>query len=89
MTIFNDHLVIKILSGLVTSSQLDAKQLDEAIEALECIKSTINIEDEDAIDKVDEIQDYLQYLLVSKEPLLEDVKEELSHMINDLQERAK
>jgi len=81
--------VIDILSALVASSQFSATQIDEAIDALESIKSNINSEDDDAIDAVDEVQDYLQYLLASKEPLLEEVKEELSQMINDLQKKSK
>ena len=89
MAISNAKLVIEILSELNTSSQFDAGQVDEAIDALERIKSAINIEDDEAIDKVDEIQDYLEYLLAVKEPLLEEVKEELSHMINDLQKGSK
>ena len=86
MAIFNARQVIEILNELATSSQLDAEQVDEAIDALESIKSTINIEDDEAIDKVDEIQDYLQYLLAVKEPLIEEVKKELSHMIKGLQD---
>lgn len=85
MTIVTIQPVIEILNELATSSKIHAKQIDEAIDALEDIKSTINIEDDEVIDKVDEVQDYLQYLLANKEPLLEEVKAELSQMINDLQ----
>jgi len=85
MAICNAQPVIDILSGLSSSSQLDAKQIDEAIDALECTKSNFNIEDDEAIDKVDEIQDYLQYLLTVEESSTEEIKEELAQMINDLQ----
>lgn len=82
---FNIQPVVEIMSGLVNSSQLDMGQIDAAIDALEKIKSTIAIEDDEVIDKVDEIQDYLEYLLIVDEPLLEEVKKELSDMINKLQ----
>jgi len=86
MAIFNAKLVIEILNELVTSSHLDAEQIDGAIDALEHIKSTINSADDEVIDKVDEIQDYLQYLLASDELLGEEVKEELIIMISSLQD---
>ena len=86
MAIFNTQPVIDLLSELSGSFQLNAEQIDEAIDSLERIKSNIDIDDDESIDKVDEIQDYLQYLLVVKEPLLEEVKEELSQMINELRQ---
>ena len=86
---FNVQLVIDILSGLDSSSQLDAEKIDNAIDALEEIKSTIDSEDDEAIDNVDEIQDYLQYLLTIKEPLLDEIKEEISSMMNRLQASSK
>lgn len=82
---FNVQPVVEILSGLVASSQLDMEKIDAAIDALENIKSTIDVADDEVIDKVDEIQDYLEYLLVVDEPLLEEVKQELSDMITKLQ----
>jgi len=85
MAIFNAQPVLDILSELSSGSQLDAEQIEEAIDALECIKSNINIEDDEAIDKVDEIQDYLQYLLTGEESSTEEIKAELSKIINDLQ----
>jgi len=85
MAICNAQPVIDILRELSKSSQLDTKQIDEAIDALECTKSNFNIEDDEAIDKVDEIQDYLQYLLTVEESSTEEIKEELAQMINDLQ----
>lgn len=86
MAIFNAQPVIDILRELANRSQLDMEQIDEAIDNLEKIKSTINIEDDEIVDKIDEIQDSLQYLMTVKEPLLEEIKEELLHMIHDLQE---
>jgi len=84
MEFFNMQPVIDVLSELV-ASQLDAEQIDEAIDALEAIKSKIDIEDDEVIDKVDEIQDYLQYLLTEEEATTEEIQEELSNMIDELQ----
>ncbi len=85
--------VINILNELARSNQFDIEQINGAIDALEQIKNTINIDDgddaDDAIDKVDEIQDYLQYLSVGNEPLMDDIKANLSNMIDDLQEWSK
>jgi hypothetical protein len=85
MATFNAQQVIDILQELSSGNQVDREKFDEAIDALERIKSTINMEDEQAIDKVDEIQDYLQYLLTVREPVIAEIKEELTYMINDLQ----
>jgi predicted nucleic acid-binding Zn-ribbon protein len=82
---FNANPIIEILVELADSTEFDVEQIDEAIDALESIKSTINADDDEAIDKVDEIQDYLQYLMTVKEPLLAEIKEELANLIKDLQ----
>lgn len=93
MAILNIQPVINILNELAQSTQFDIEQVNGAIDALENIKDTINIDDadkaDDAIDKVDEIQDYLQYLSADNEPLMDDIKENLSNMIGDLQEWSK
>jgi hypothetical protein len=81
---FNFQPVINILGELVRDNQLDIEQIDQAIDALESIKSTIDIEDDEAIDKVDELQDYLQYLLTVEEPSLQEIKEELADIISNL-----
>jgi len=82
---FNAQAVIEILKVLASNFQLDSEQIDEAIEDLERIKSTIPIENDEAIDKVDEIQDYLQYLLTADDDEAE-IKEELSAIISELRE---
>jgi hypothetical protein len=82
---FNANPIIEILVEFANSTEFDVDRIDEAIDALESIKSTINADDDEAIDKVDEIQDYLQYLLTVKEPLLAEIKEELANLIKDLQ----
>ena len=82
---FNVQPVVEILSGLMKNSEFEVGQIDAAIDALEEIKIKIPVEDDEAVDKVDEIQDYLEYLLIVDEPLLDEVKEELSDMIDNLQ----
>jgi len=85
MATFNIQPVIDILAELANSTQFDAEQIDEAIDTLESIKGNINSDDDEGIDKVDEIQDYLEYLLTVEEPLLEEIKEEITAMISELQ----
>lgn len=65
MVVFNTQPVINILSDLARSTELRVEQIEEAIDDLERIKNTIAVEDDEAIDKVDEMQDYLQYLLIT------------------------
>ncbi|MBC8016171.1 MAG: hypothetical protein H7X79_10580 [Sporomusaceae bacterium] len=89
MVTFNAQPVITILRELASDSHLDTEHIDDAIDALERIKDSISTEDDEAIDKVDEIQDFLEYLLTVKEPSLDEAKEELSAMISDFQEWAK
>jgi DNA anti-recombination protein RmuC len=93
MAILNVQSVVNILNELARSTQFDIERINGAIDELEHIKDTININDaadaDDAIDKVDEIQDYLQYLSAENEPLMDDIKENLSNMIDDLQEWSK
>lgn len=77
--------VVNVLKGLIAGPQLNEEQISEGIDALEEIKSAIPSADEEGIDKVDELQDYLDYLLVADEPLGEEVKEEMANMIRSLQ----
>ena len=89
MKTFNPQPVIAILQKLVDNPRLDREQLDEAIENLEDGKKAIDPGDDEGIDRVDEIQEYLQYVLTAKNPLLEEVKEELVNLIHDLQQLTK
>ena len=82
---FNIQPVIDVLAELTNSTEYDPEQIEDAIDSLETIKGNIDVDDDETVDKVDEIQDYLQYLLADKKPLMEEVKEELSQMISDLQ----
>lgn len=76
---------------MASNGQLDIEQIDEAVNALEFVKSTIDADNDEAIDKVDEIQDSLQYMIMigTKEPPMEKIKTELTVIINDLQEWSK
>ncbi len=89
MVLFNTQPVINILSDLARGNELKVEQIEEAIDDLERIKPTIVAEDDEAIDKVDEIQDYLQYLMTREELSNEEIKEEISDMVNDLRDWSK
>ena len=84
MNNFSMKPVIDILTEILDSAQLESERLEESIDTLERIKSTIDSEDDETIDKVDEIQDYLQYLLTIEEPFMEEIKEELADIIDSL-----
>ncbi len=86
MLTFNAQPVIDIVRRLANNVEFDREEIEAAINALECLKNRIDANNDEAIDKVDEIQDYLQYALLIEEPLMEEIKTELTVMINDLQE---
>lgn len=77
---------IDILREVIRNKQLDAEKLDEVIAILEDNKVSIKAEDDEAIDKLDEIQDYFQYLMTVKEPFGEDIEEEIKKIIEALQQ---
>jgi len=86
MATLNVQLIIEVLEGLVNYTELNLAKFDEAIDVLENIKSTLDADNEEDIDKIDEIQDYFQYLLTMEEPLIDEIHEEILHMIDYLQE---
>jgi flagellin-specific chaperone FliS len=86
---FNAQLVIDIVSELASNIELEREQIDEAIDALECVRRTINIDNDEAVDKVDEIQDYLQYVMLAKKPVMKEIITELVAIMNNLQECSK
>jgi len=86
MATLNVQLIIDVLEGLVNYTELNLAKFDEAIDVLENIKSTLDADNEEDIDKIDEIQDYFQYLLTMEEPLIDEIHEEILHMIDYLQE---
>lgn len=81
--------VIDILTQLKNSSQIDEEKIDEAIDGLECMKDDISLEDDELIDTIDEMQDYLEYLLTGEEASFEDMQEQLLSMIDKLHKIAK
>jgi len=87
MTPLHTQEVIKVLTALATAVHFDAAQLDAAIDNLEAIKQAIDADDDEAIDTVDEIQDYLQYLLAVEEPSMTEIKAELAAMLDELQKQ--
>ena len=88
MANFNAKPVIAVLRGLIVNDQLVMERVDDAIDSLEEIKNAINRNDDEDVDKVDELQDYLQYLLATTEPDVDEVREELSNFIIDLEKRG-
>ncbi len=89
MRICNEEKVIEILTQVAHSSQLNEEKVDEAIDVLEGIKSTMSLEDDESIDTIDEMQDYLEYLLTGEETAFEDIQEQLFSMIDNLNKMVK
>lgn len=86
MTTFPTRPVIDMLKALAELAEFDARKFDEAIDVLERIKEEVEAADDEVIDRIDEIQDYLQYVLAIEDPLQEELQAELTAMIEELQE---
>lgn len=81
-------IVIHILQEAIQSSQIDTEKFDDAIELLETAKA--NFTDDEVIDKIDEIQDYFEYLLTMGDTAVtEETKEELLGIIEALTQWSK
>lgn len=74
-----------ILEDMLRQGRIDSLKIEEALEHLEGAKAAVDDEDDAAIDRLDEMQDYLEYLLTVDELLeSETVKEELAELIEEL-----
>lgn len=79
--------IIVILEDMLRKGRIDSLKVEEALEYLEGEKAAVDDEDDAAIDKLDEMQDYFEYLLTVDELLeSDDLKEELSDMIEVLRQ---
>lgn len=78
--------VIEILKNMLNMDSCSNDYLAEMIDKIDIIKNNINcLDDDELIDKFDEIQDYFEYLLISDNPLdINEIKHEILEMINDL-----
>lgn len=72
----------RVLTKLATEEAFDADRFDAAIDELECIKEAVA--SEELLDEIDEIQDYLQYLLTAPSPDMTEIRTELAEMLAEL-----
>ena len=79
---------ITTLNKLASAYIFDAAQFDEAIDILENIKQELNVDDDESIDTIDEIQDYLQYILTVNDLSMEEIGTELHRIIQDLKKNS-
>jgi hypothetical protein len=78
--------VINMLSELIHSSPLDAEKIDEAFDLLEDVKDNIDVVDNEALYKIDELQDNLQDLITLEEACVtQEIKEEIAEIIATMQ----
>lgn len=88
----NFQSVIEVLEQVKSHADISEndEKINAAIEELEITKSKLSTEQDDTIDMVDEVQDYLEYLLHREETVAADeLKAEIADMINDLREFSK
>ena len=76
---------IVLLTNLANKEVINASEIDEAIDFLESIKQTLNADDEESIDTIDETQDYLQYVLAVNDLPMEELRIELGRIIQELE----
>ena len=79
--------VVAILEDVIQPGNSDdvAEKLGVVIEKLDGIKETLPQEEEEIIDAIDEIQDYLDFILTTNDSLdTVDRKEEIADIIGEL-----
>ncbi len=78
---------ISLLKKMAAQEQIEAEEIEQAIIALEAVKDSIGTEEEEIIDKIDEMQDYFEYTLASNQPIdLTEVKQEITSLIEAIGE---
>ena len=82
MTENSAQQAVIVLTKLATEETFDAERFDAAIDELEQIKGSVA--SEELVDEIDEIQDYLQYLLSVPLPDMTEIRTELAGMLAEL-----
>lgn len=80
MALHNVQPVINILSEVIRSNHIDAEKIDEAIDLLEDVKDRVGLEDNETNYKIDELQDYLQDLILEEASVTQEIKEEITEI---------
>ena len=77
--------IINNLLDMVKTNVIDVEILNNCIDLLETIKTTISSDDEFVIDSIDETQDYLYYLISTNETTISsEIKEDIIEVIDNL-----
>ncbi|MDR1701527.1 MAG: hypothetical protein LBR56_01975 [Sporomusaceae bacterium] len=79
--------VINLLGNIIKNQEIDLERINDSIDSLEDLKDLLAEDDDETIDKLDEAQDYLHYLLsLEDEPISDEIKEEIRDLIETLQD---
>jgi len=77
---------ISMLKKMLAKDRLEAEEIEQAIDSLEEAKSSFDMEDDEAIDKMDELQDYFEYLLTANKPFdILEIKREITSLLKTLE----
>jgi len=80
------QFAISMLKKILDNDRLTAEEIEQAIDILEVTKDSVGIEEEEAIDKMDEMQDYFEYLLTANKPFdMLEIKQEIAGLIETLE----
>jgi len=80
------QFAISMLKKILDNDRLTAEEIEQAIDILEVTKDSVGMEEEEAIDKMDEMQDYFEYLLTANKPFdMLEIKQEITGLIETLE----
>ena len=78
-------LAISMLNKMLVEDRLDPEEIEQMIDILEAAKGVFDMDNEEIIDKIDELEDCFEYLLVANKPLdLLEIKCEVADLIEIL-----
>lgn len=81
-----NKLIISILKKILAQDELETEEIEKSIDRLEEAKSSVAAEDDETIDKMDELQDYFEYLLTANKPFdIMEIKQEIANLIKTLE----
>ncbi|MBP1763582.1 MAG: hypothetical protein H6Q65_640 [Firmicutes bacterium] len=76
---------ISLLKKMAGQERVGVEEIEQAISALEAAKDIVGTENEETIDKIDELQDYFDYVLASNRPIdLAEAKQEITALLEAL-----
>ncbi len=78
---------ISVLKQLLLKDQMGKEEIERVIDLLETAKVLLGPDDDEIIDKMDELQDYFDYLLLQDIPFdMLEIKREVTALLETLEQ---